>query len=146
MDKKLQTMQIEIDSLKEKVSDLEQQRNSLWEKIYQYQESSDEKISPMKKQFELKIETLEKTLEVKNKLYEKLQKRDTAKAEKIIQLEKEIGIQKSKNERGAGRKKKFTREEMDEIKVLREKGFSISKLAEQYKCSSGLIHKIVNER
>lgn len=50
------------------------------------------------------------------------------------------------NERGAGRKSKFTEIEISKIIDMREQGQSIRQIAKEFDCSVGLIHKIINER
>lgn len=50
------------------------------------------------------------------------------------------------NERGAGRKNKFTTEQIQQIKEARAKGKSIRAIAEEFNCSVGLIHKLINEK
>lgn len=50
-----------------------------------------------------------------------------------------------KNERGAGAKSKFNDEQILEIKRLRATGESIRKIAKEYNCSVGLVHKLINE-
>lgn len=52
---------------------------------------------------------------------------------------------KKHNERGAGRKVKFTNDQIIEIKQYRVEGKTIKEIAEIYKCSVGLIHKLINE-
>ncbi len=61
------------------------------------------------------------------------------------QLEKNNGVHKIKNERGAGRKERFTDKQKVEIKDYRAQGKSIREIAEVYKCSTGLIHKLIND-
>ena len=50
------------------------------------------------------------------------------------------------NARGAGRKAKFTDDQVDEIRRLREDGNTIKEIAKRYNCSVGLIHKLINEK
>lgn len=52
---------------------------------------------------------------------------------------------KNHNERGAGRKSRFTDKQINEIKQYRDDGKTIKEIAELYKCSVGLIHKLINE-
>lgn len=54
-------------------------------------------------------------------------------------------VNKLKNERGAGRKEKFTVEEVKIIKDYRAEGKSYKAIAEIMKCSVGLVHKLINE-
>ena len=49
------------------------------------------------------------------------------------------------NARGAGRKSKFTDNQIEEIKKMRTEGSTIKEIAIKYKCSVGLIHKLINE-
>ena len=60
-------------------------------------------------------------------------------------LEKNNCVYKIKNERGAGRKERFTDKQKEEIKEYRTQGKSIREIAKVYKCSTGLIHKLINE-
>lgn len=55
-------------------------------------------------------------------------------------------VQKIKNERGAGRKERFTIHEKETMKMYRIQGKSIREIANMYNCSVGLIHKIINEQ
>lgn len=76
-----------------------------------------------------------------------------ANQEKEIQeLKKEIQKLKSENrntsthnERGAGRKSRFSEEEKEKMKMYRSEGKTIKEIADIYSCSVGLIHKIINE-
>lgn len=54
-------------------------------------------------------------------------------------------VQKIKNERGAGRKARFTIHEKETMKMYRRQGKSIREIADMYNCSVGLVHKIINE-
>lgn len=44
-----------------------------------------------------------------------------------------------------GRKRKFTDQEKEMIKMYRFQGQTITELAKSFNCSVGLIHKIINE-
>ncbi|MDQ0149140.1 hypothetical protein ACFO6R_06015 [Eubacterium multiforme] len=57
----------------------------------------------------------------------------------------EIENLKSKNNRGAGRKKRFTPMEEEMIKMYRFQGKTIKEIAESFKCSTGLISNIINK-
>lgn len=60
-------------------------------------------------------------------------------------LQNKIECSTIKNERGAGRKKKFTTEQVNDILKARDEGKSIRSLAKEFNCSIGLIHKLINE-
>ncbi len=55
-------------------------------------------------------------------------------------------VQKIKNERGAGRKEKFTEEEKSTVKMLRLQGKSYRAIAKEMNCSVATVHKIINEQ
>ena len=50
------------------------------------------------------------------------------------------------NARGAGRRARFSDEQVMEIKKLRESGNTIKEIATRFECSIGLIHKLINEK
>lgn len=91
-----------------------------------FQDSSDYK------QMVKKIDFLEK----KNKNLEN----KITKTEKIQKLKDE----KKHNERGAGRKSKFTEQEMETMKLYRLQGMTIKEIAEMYECSVGLVHSVIS--
>lgn len=54
-------------------------------------------------------------------------------------------IRKLRN-RGAGRPKKFNAYQISNIKNAHKQGKSYRQIAETYKCSTSLIHKLINEK
>lgn len=76
-----------------------------------------------------------------------IQQQKNKELEKEIEylVEKNSIIQKH-NERGAGRKSRFTQSEIETIKMYRLQGKTIKEIARMFKCSVGLIHKIINEK
>ncbi|MDU1280423.1 MAG: hypothetical protein E6960_18480 [Clostridium sp.] len=57
-----------------------------------------------------------------------------------------VGLDKRvHNERGAGRKERFSDQEKEMMKMYRIQGKTIKEIAQIYSCSVGLIHKIINE-
>lgn len=64
--------------------------------------------------------------------------------DKIKQLEEQL--QDKKNVRGAGRKAKFSAEEQERILQDRSNGLTIKQLSIKYSCSTGTIHKLLNEK
>jgi len=54
-------------------------------------------------------------------------------------------IDKSHNERRAGRKERFSAQEKEMMKMYRIQGKTIKEISEMYSCSVGLVHKIINE-
>lgn len=61
---------------------------------------------------------------------------------RIEELEEEL---KAKNDRGAGRKKKFDNDKVQEILKARGENKSIRAIAKEFNCSIGLVQKIINE-
>ena len=53
--------------------------------------------------------------------------------------------EKKHNERGAGRKNKFTSEQVKEIQLERDKGKSIRAIAKEFNCSASLVHKLIHK-
>lgn len=84
-----------------------------------------------------KIERLEKELENANNTIQQLKNENE-------ELKKSINVHKIKNERGAGRKARFTDTEIETIKMYRIQGKTIKEIADMFKCSVGLVHKIIN--
>lgn len=62
----------------------------------------------------------------------------------VQQLKSEQNL-KQHNERGAGRKPRFTKEEIAKAQKLKLQGLSYKKVAEKMNCSVGLVHKLLNE-
>lgn len=55
-------------------------------------------------------------------------------------------VQKIKNERGAGRKERFTEEEKATVKMLRLQNKSYRAIAKELNCSVATVHKIINKQ
>lgn len=64
---------------------------------------------------------------------------------KTLKSSKVVSDKKIHNERGAGRKERFSEQEKEMMKMYRIQGKTIKEIAEVYSCSVGLIHKIINE-
>lgn len=81
---------------------------------------------------------------LKNKLW-KIEN-DFPNAAKVERLEKEIAeLHEKLNKSSGGRPQKFTDQERETMKMYRLQGKSIRAIAEIFNCSSGLVHKIINE-
>lgn len=65
--------------------------------------------------------------------------------EENMKLEDECRVQKLKNERGAGRKKKYDNKQIAEILEARKQNKSMRVIAKEFNCSLGLVQKIINE-
>ena len=60
-------------------------------------------------------------------------------------LLKSNNIDKIHNERGAGRKSRFSDMDKEMMRMYRIQGCTIKEISEMYSCSVGLVHKIVSE-
>lgn len=99
--------------------------------------------SPHRKQLEEKLFIAETKLRQAHDKTNMFESRIAAREKEIQELKSEK--KNTKNDRGAGRKAKLE-DKKDEIKQLRLGGAKINELAAKYKCSVGLIHKIINEK
>ena len=50
------------------------------------------------------------------------------------------------NPRGAGRKSKITEERIRQAKELKRKGYKIREIGKEMGCSTGHVHKLINEQ
>lgn len=92
-----------------------------------------------------KREELLKYIEVIENHIRSLEQENEELKQRIIDLENGNSVQKIKNERNAGRKRKFTKEEVAIIDMLHLQGKSIRAIAKEMNCSVGLVHKLLNE-
>ena len=124
------------------------------------------------KSYEVEIEELKKKIDCLNDIIARLEKRNERLEEDVEKYRKDYlyyfdeysklrdkdfnrtleeinNLKKNSlihNARGAGRKAKFTDDQVDEIRMLREDGNTIKEIANRYNCSVGLIHKLINEK
>ena len=63
-----------------------------------------------------------------------------------VQKLKNENREKIHNERGAGRKSRFTEHEKESIRMYRLQGKTIKEIAEMFSCSVGIIHKLIHEK
>lgn len=92
-----------------------------------------------------KREELLKYIEVIENHIRSLEHENEELKQRIIDLENGNIVHKIKNERNAGRKRKFTKEEVAIIDMLHLQGKSIRAIAKEMDCSVGLVHKLLNE-
>ena len=62
------------------------------------------------------------------------------------ELKSNNSVHKIKNERGAGRKERFTEEEKATVKMLRLQNKSYRAIAKELNCSAATVHKIIKEQ
>lgn len=114
---------IENEELRKEIESKEEHIQSL----YLQQVKADEEVQKVKKEHQELFKAYKKDLE---RVEEEYKKDNT----------------KKHNERGAGRKARFSAEQIETIKMYRLQGKKIKEIAELFKCSVGLIHKIINEK
>ena len=90
-----------------------------------------------------KIEKLEKEIKIlKNEIQKLKDENKLLRSNKGVKGSRELKIH---NERGAGRKSRFTDQEKETMKLYRIQGKTIKEIAEMYSCSVGLVHKLISE-
>ena len=90
-----------------------------------------------------KIEKLEKEIKIlKNEIQKLKDENKLLRSNKGVKGSTELKIH---NERGAGRKSRFTDQEKETMKLYRIQGKTIKEIAEMYSCSVGLVHKLISE-
>ena len=151
-----------IKGLEEIIEDLEKRLNEqnkinveLHNQISQMQMMADDKFenSPMYRQMNSEIEQLKAIIrlnEINTKSKDDTIKRDRDTIQKLLKETEELksnnSVHKIKNERGAGRKERFTEEEKATVKMLRLQNKSYRAIAKELNCSVATVHKIINEQ
>ena len=157
-----------MDGFKSVASDLYSSGN-----YYYITVDTSKKESRDDKSYEVEIEELKKKIDCLNDIIARLEKSNNKRLEEDVEkykkdylyyfdeylklkdkdfnrnLEEINNLKKNSlihNARGAGRKAKFTDDQVDEIRRLREDGNTIKEIAKRYNCSVGLIHKLINEK
>jgi DNA-directed RNA polymerase specialized sigma24 family protein len=142
----------ELQQAKRELKEYKTLCNNLNAEILQMQERADKDYanssdySQMNKRVEL-LENKNELLESKNKsLNERVQNLiNELESKKNNNDIHELIVEKQHNERGAGRKTRFTDQEKATIQMYRLQDKTIQELADMFCCSIGLIHKIINE-
>ena len=129
----IQKLKDENKKLLERITDLE---NSLHNSAY-YKEG-DYAVEAIKRG--KIIEKQEKSIQKLKNEIQKLKDKN-----KLLKSNNVISDKKSHNERGAGRKERFSDQEKEMMKMYRIQGKTIKEISKIYSCSVGLIHKIINE-
>lgn len=134
-----ETQKAKIQRLEDALAHAEKVILELNDYIIEMQERADESFSnsPYKKQLEDKIKMLEMKLQSSERAKEHAEKMEKAKIDRL---------QPKHNERGAGRKPKFTDAEVQSMKMYKLQGKSYRAIADLFNCSVGTIHKLINEQ
>lgn len=94
---------------------------------------------------ELENKVITDTAQHNRKMYDAELMRNTELIKDIQRLKNNISNKQKHNERGAGRKNRFTESQILEIKQYRAEGKTIKQISEIVNCSVGLVHKLINE-
>ena len=151
-----------IKGLEEIIADLEKRLNEYRDiinnrnkQIEQLQDIADNSFenSPTYVQMDKEIEYLKTVIkghEITIKAKDETIKNNRDTIQKLLKENEELksnnNVHKIKNERGAGRKERFTNEEKATLKMLRFQGKSYRAIAKELNCSVATVHKIINEQ
>ena len=144
-----------ITELKNKLEEYMGINITLHNKIAQMQEIADDKFdnSPLYRQMNKEIEQLQAVIklnEISIKSKDDTIKKNGDTIQKLLKENEELksnnSVHKIKNERGAGRKERFTEEEKATVKMLRLQNKSYRAIAKELNCSVATVHKIINEQ
>lgn len=144
-----------ITELKNKLEEYMGINIALHNKIAQMQEIADDKFdnSPLYRQMNKEIEQLQAVIklnEISIKSKDDTIKKNGDTIQKLLKENEELksnnSVHKIKNERGAGRKERFTEEEKATVKMLRLQNKSYRAIAKELNCSVATVHKIINEQ
>lgn len=135
-------LETELHQAKKELEEYKVLCNNLNAEILEMQEKSDKGFlnSSDYIQMNKRIESLE----MQNKIHQKTIKHNKNVHKLINETIKQDEI--IKNQRGAGRKSKFTDSEKETIKMYRLQGKTIKEISDMFECSVGLIHKLINEK
>lgn len=147
LEKQLNNANDIIQKLNNEISEMIDKADNSFENSSTYKQM-DKQIDSL----EVKIKAITDSAEHNRKMYEHELKRNSELIDEIQKLKNENEQLKDNanhklkhNERGAGRKNRFTDDQIIDIKQHRAEGKTIKQIAEIYECSVGLIHKLISE-
>lgn len=151
---KIERLEKEIEVFKSNQIELNRIIDNMVDKANDSFENSSDFIS-MSKQIDdlkIKLKTAQQSADHNRKMYENEIKVNEKLDKEIRKLKDEYGNIKSidtvkclKNERGAGRKPRFTDSDIETMKRYRLDKITIKEIARIFNCSVGLVHKLTNE-
>lgn len=146
---KIERLEQEILQLKAEKQQCEKDRDTFYARVLELQDAADDafQASPLYKQLLNDIELQKSRAETSERRLEINQDIRGKQAERILKLENDVQklINEQprviKNARGAGRKPRFTENDLKRAKELRQSGLSIRKIAQELGYSASLISK-----
>jgi len=142
-----ETLKAKIERLEIENLDLRNKNNDLHNKLASNLHDLDEqfKASPYYKQLLEENEVLADSVIRYKKLLNNADDRNKKIDENFQKLKIENELLKEKNKRGAGRKSVFDDKTRSDIIKKRNEGATKKQLAQEYRCSVGLVHKLISE-
>jgi len=142
-----ETLKAKIERLERENLDLRNKNTDLHNKLASNLHGLDEqfKASPFYKQLIEENEVLADSVIRYKKLLNNADDRNKRIDENFQKLKIENELLIDKNKRGAGRKSIFDDKTRSDIRKKRSDGATIKKLAQEYGCSVGLIHKLTGK-
>ena len=152
--KTIKGLEVIITDLEKRLNEQNKINVELHNKISQMQPDDKFENSPIYHQMVKEIEKLKAIIrlnEINTKSKDDTIKKQSNTIQKLLNENMEFknntnNVQKIKNERGAGRKEKFTEEEKSTVKMLRLQNKSYIAIAKEMNCSVATVHKIINEQ
>ena len=149
----------EIKKLKDEIQKLKAENSKLNIKITHemiYNHEMMQEIETLNNKIRLDAEFYKDDDTMKQKLSETLiiSAQQTSRVIELENMIKELNanrgqehqVPKIHNERGAGRKSRFTEQEKESIRMYRLQGKTMKEIAEMFSCSVGIIHKLIHEK
>lgn len=139
---KIARLEKELVEEKTKLQQAYESSEEIYNKLLQLQELADHgfEASPHYQQLLRENERLKAQCETLENQLKTARERASRQAERLLRGDCAVH-----NARGAGRKRKFTDGQIEDIRLLRAEGLTFAKIAEKVGCSVGLVHKIINE-
>lgn len=151
--RKLKNEEYTLEDIKELERRLQSAKNNSdkWHREYFAEQCKYKELNKKYQELEIQVEKLEKDnskLKMDSKILKEVIKRVKELEKENEQLKNNGSRSRSTthNERGAGRKSRFTDEQIEKIRMHRLQGKKIKEIAEMFDCSIGLIHKLINEK
>lgn len=126
------------------IARLKELANDTYEKSSTYIQQC-KKIELLEEQNEAYKLSVEHEKKMKKALVDNYEEEIKRLNEEVQKLKNESKV-RIHNERGAGRKSKFTDQEKESIRMYRLQGKTIKEISEMFSCSVGIIHKLINEK
>ena len=142
---KIERIENENARLREKINSLYEELNKADERYYALVAKSDDDFSKSSlfKQMETDLLLAKENAKTYQRRFEIAESVRFKQAAKLEEFQNLIGENSVHNSRGAGRKPKLSKEDIQSIKDMRASKATIKEIADRFHCSVGLISKIL---